>query len=128
MLADLHQRVVDVRRRLELDRDRVGAGLRELRHLALGPLDHQVTVEHSPGLVNLVADRLDDHGADRDRRDEVAVHDVDVDSPRAGLHDRAHLLAEACVIGRQDRRLDELFLDQLGGVHGEWSSLTPWAA
>ena len=47
-------------------------------------------------------------GADRDRRDEVAVHHVDVDHARAGLHHGADLLAEARVVGRQDRRLDQL--------------------
>ena len=62
-VADLAERVVDVGRRLDLDRDRVGAGLDELLDLALGPLDHQVAVEHAARLVHLVADRLDDHRA-----------------------------------------------------------------
>ena len=111
-VADLLQRVVDVRRRLELDRDRVGARLDELLDLALGPLDHQVAVEQAAGVVHLVADRLDDHRPDRDRRDEVAVHDVDVDRARAGVEHRRELLAEARVVGRQDRRL-HLRRDQL---------------
>ena len=82
------ERVVQVRRRLGVDGDRVGAGARELGDLALGPLDHQVHVEHAAGRVDLLGERGDDQRPDRDRRDEVAVHHVDVDHARARLHDR----------------------------------------
>jgi hypothetical protein len=33
----------------------------------------------------------------------VPVHDVDVDEPRAGVEDLAHLLAEPCEVGAEDR-------------------------
>ena len=47
--------------------------------VALGALDHQVHVDHRARGVDLLGDRLDDERAHRDRRDEVAVHHVDVD-------------------------------------------------
>ena len=85
-VADLRQGVVDVRGRLDVDRDAVRAGLRELGDVALGALDHQVHVE-----VRLVGQRLaqrgDDHRPEGDRRDEVAVHDVAVDDAAALVHD-----------------------------------------
>src|SRR3712207_8052824 len=52
---------------------------------SLRALDHQVDVEHRGGRQRL-AQRGDDHRAERDRRDEVAVHHVAVDEPRPGLH------------------------------------------
>ena len=73
------QRVVQVRRRLRVDRDVVGARLGEGGDVALRPLDHQVDVEERAGGVDLLGQRLDDERAHRDRRHEVAVHDVDVD-------------------------------------------------
>ena len=55
VLADHLQRVVDVRRRLGVDGDHVGARLRERLDLALGPLDHQVAVEDAAALVDELA-------------------------------------------------------------------------
>ena len=83
-----------------------------------GLLDHQVAVEDAARGVDLFADRLHDHRADRDRRDEVAVHHVDVDHPRARVHHGLDLLAQPRIVGRQDRRLDLLGADQLPGIHG----------
>ncbi len=80
------QRVVDVRRRLRVDGDHVGARLGERLDLALGPLDHEVAVEDPAAAVHELPDRGDDQRPDRDRRDEVAVHHVDVDHARAGVH------------------------------------------
>ena len=85
---------------------RVGAGLGERVDLALGPLDHQVHVEHRTGAVDALAQRRDDDRPHRDRRDEVAVHDVDVDDPRAGVEHLLHLRAEAREVGGEDRRRD----------------------
>ena len=100
----MRERVVDVRRGLGVQGDRVRAGGRELVDLALGALDHQVDVEDPP--VDLVAQGLDDQRADRDRRDEVPVHDVDVDHAAPRVHDLADLLAEAREVGGEDRRRD----------------------
>jgi hypothetical protein len=57
--------------------------------VALGPLDHEVDVEQDVE----VAQRLDRLGPHRQRRHEMAVHDVDVDDLGAGLDHLAHLLA-----------------------------------
>ena len=64
--------------------DAVGARPRELLDVIRRALDHQVDVDRAAGVVHLVGDRAGDERADGDRRDEVAVHDVDVDHPRAG--------------------------------------------
>ena len=112
---------MDVRRRLDVDGDAVGAGLDELGDLTLGALDHQVHVDDRPGGVHLVGERLDDVRAERDRRHEVAVHHVDVDHPRAGGEHLADLRARAS----QDRptRID-------GAICREWItralSMLPW--
>ena len=45
-------------------------------------------------------------GPDRDLGDEVAVADVEVEDPRAGVVKRFELLAEPREVGRVDRRLD----------------------
>ena len=82
-----------------MDRDAVGARLREGLDLISGPLDHQVDVQRTSGGVHPVCDRARHEGADRDRRDEPPVHDVDVDHPRACGHHLVDLLAEAREVG-----------------------------
>ena len=91
---------------LQVDRDAVGAGVGECLHLLGGTLDHEMHVQDSPCGVHVVGDRRGDERADRDRRDEVAVHDVDVDDPRARCHHVAHLRAELGEVGGEDRRGD----------------------
>ena len=81
-------------------------GLGEGLHVALGPLDHQVDVEDRLRAVDLLGERLDHERAHRDRRDEVAVHDVDVDDGGAGVQHDLHLLAEAGEVRAEDRRRD----------------------
>jgi hypothetical protein len=104
-LADQVQRVVDVGRRLDVERDVVGAGLEELGNDALGPVDHEVHVEDGLGRQRLAQGR-DDERAERDRRDEVPVHHVAVDEPRPGGHDLLDLRGQAREVGREDRRRD----------------------
>ena len=105
-VAHRRQRVVGVRGRLDVDRDAVGPGLRELRDVALRALDHQVHVDVAARVVDLAGERLDHRRAHAERRDEVAVHHVDVDRARAGGQHRADLLAEPGEVRRQDRRRD----------------------
>ena len=52
----------------------------------------------------VLAQRLADERADREIRDVVVVHDVEVDEVGAGRDDGVDLLAEAREVGRQDRR------------------------
>jgi len=82
---------------------RVGAGRDELLDAALGPLHHQVDVERAALLVDQIAQGLHDHRPDRDRRHEVAVHDIHVDDARARVHQLLDLLAEPREVGREDR-------------------------
>ncbi len=103
-LADRPQSAVRVRVGLDVNRDAVGAGVGELGYLLGRALDHQVDVEHSAGVVDLIRDRGGDERADRYRGHETAVHDVDVDHPRAGLHHLGHRGAEASEVGGEDRR------------------------
>ncbi len=100
---DVLQRVVHVRRRLHVDGDVVRAGFGEVGDLALRALDHQVHVDERSGDVDLVGERLDDDRTHRDRRDEVAVHDVDVDDGRPGVEHGLDLLAEAREVRGEDR-------------------------
>ena len=62
-VADGGERVVGVRRGLDVDRDAVGARVGEGGDVALGPLDHQVDVDVAAGLVDLVGERRDDRAA-----------------------------------------------------------------
>src|SRR5919204_269004 len=101
-IADRLHRVVDVRGGLDVDDDVARAGPGELRHVALGTLDHEVDVEQDVE----VAQRLDRLGTHRHRRDEVAVHDVDVDDLGAGVDDVAHLRAQAAEVGGEYRGRD----------------------
>ena len=114
--ATRRKQTVRVAGRLRVKADRVGAGLGEIRDLPVGVFDHQVAVEDAAGVVDLVGDRGDDQRPDRDRRDERAVHHVDVDDPRACRHHVGDLGAEPGEVGREDRRGDADALQRLG-VH-----------
>ena len=111
-LADRGQRPVGVGRRLEVEGDRVGAGLGEGLDLAIGLGDHQVDVEGAAGVVDLVGDRGGDQRPDRDRRDEPPVHHVEVDHPGAGVDHLGDLRPELREVGREDRRRDPTLPDQ----------------
>ena len=66
---------------------------------------------------------LADQRPDRDRRDEVTVHHVDVDHPRAGRHHLLDLRAEPREVSGENRRGDPLAREELaatrrGGIRG----------
>src|SRR5215218_10391184 len=107
-LADRVERAVDVRRGLGVEGDVVRTGLGELLDVIAGPLDHQVDVDGAARVVDQVGDRSRHQWADRDRRDEVAIHHVDVDDPRAGRHHLLDLRAEAREVGGENRGRDAL--------------------
>jgi hypothetical protein len=81
--------------------DDVRAGLGEGFEIRIARRDHQVHIEHFPGVG---AQRLHHIGADRDVGHEVPVHDIDMNPIRTGRIDGAHLVAELCEVGGQDRR------------------------
>ena len=85
--------------------DQVGAGLGEGLEIGVGRRDHQVGVEAAWSLCG--AERLHDVRAEGDVGHEMAVHHVEMDPVRAGLVDRAHLLAQAGEVGGEDRGSDE---------------------
>ncbi len=77
---------------------------RERRHEGIDRRDHQMHVEE---LGRMRAQRLHHVGAERDVRDEMPVHDVEMDPVRARGIDRGDLRAEAREIGREDGRGDQ---------------------
>src|SRR5262249_52942356 len=98
--------------------------------LAVGLLDHQVDVDRPAGVMDLVRDRAGDQRADRDRRDEVPVHHVDVNDPRARRPDLLDLGAEPREVGRQARWSDaplpvEVAAVYRGGIGGGFHSDAP---
>jgi hypothetical protein len=119
-LAHHLHRICDVRRGLGVHRHRVGSGLHEVSDVALGPVDHQMHVEHRANLARLPRDPVENQRADRDRRHEVAIHHVHVDHARPRGEHLADLLAQAPEVRRQDRGRDAHAVQQLAGqlAHG----------
>jgi hypothetical protein len=93
--------------------DAVHAGLGVARRPAVRILDHQVTVERQR---RVLAQRLDDGQAEREVRDEMVVHHVDM-HPVGVVGDDADLVGEPGEVGRQDARryLHRPALDGRGG-------------
>jgi hypothetical protein len=83
-----------------MDRDEVGACVKEPVELFGGVRDHQVHVE-GQGLGLL--ERLDDRGADRQVGDEMPVHDVHVQPFGPRLSDEAHVALEVEEVRREQR-------------------------
>src|SRR5690606_1226584 len=95
-IADHLQGTIDVAGRFRMEGDEAGAGGGEIGDQAIDRLDHQVHVDRDG---NVAAHRLADHRPDRQVRDVMVVHDVEVNQVGAGGLDRAHLLAEPGEIG-----------------------------
>ena len=93
-LARSQHDVPQVRAYLEVNGDAVRPCLLELLELPLGREHHQVAVEHPTGVMHERGDRLEHDRAHRDRRDEVAVADVEVEDAGLGAQQRVDLLAE----------------------------------
>ena len=83
--------------------DDVGPGFGEIFDIGIDRRDHQMHVER---FRTVRAQRLHDRGADRQVRDEMPVHDIDMDVIRPGGVNCAHLLAQFGEIGGKDRRRD----------------------
>ena len=95
-----------VRASLVVDGDAVGARLAELLEVALRRLGHQVAVEHAACSVDDRRDRLEHDRPRRDRWDEMAVADVEVEDAHFGAEQDLDLLAKPGEVGRVERRLD----------------------
>ena len=101
--ARIVPRAVHVRARFHMHGDDV-AGVGKGLEIRIAGCDHEVHVEHLPGVR---AKRLDHAGADRDVRHEMPIHDVDMDPVGTGCIDRAHLLAEPGKVGGEYRGCDQ---------------------
>ena len=88
---------------LDVEGDRVAAGLEVLVEEAAGLVDHQVRVERQLGPRSEVLDGL---GAERQVRDEVGVHDVEVDPVAARPLDPADGVRQVGQVGIEDARGD----------------------
>ena len=106
VLARLGDHAGDVVRGLDVEGDAVAARLRDLREVVRRVVDHQVAVDATAVLVDHRSDRAQHDGADRHRRDEVAVADVEVEDARARVQQVLDLLAEPREVRRVQRRLD----------------------
>ena len=93
-------RTVGMRPSLGMKRDDVGARRREIGQKRVNRADHQMHIED---LFCVRAQRLDDGGADRDVRHEMAVHHIDMDPIRTGDVNRAHFFTKPGKIGGQYR-------------------------
>ena len=93
-----------MRPRLDMDRDEIGAGLRESVEIGIAGRDHQMHVEEEFGMR---PQRRDDRRPDRDVRHEMTVHHIDMDPVGAGGGDGADFFAEIGEIGGQDRGRDD---------------------
>ena len=101
-LANQLQRPVDVLARFGMKADVGRAGGGEIGNDAIDGLDHQMHVDRR--LDAVLAQRFADQRPDREIRDVMVVHDVEMDEVGAGRDDGIDFLAETREVGRQDRR------------------------
>jgi hypothetical protein len=83
-----------------MDGNPIDAGFRECRDEFVGSFDHQMTIEGDPRDLA----KTGDHGrADRKIRNEMAVHDIDVENSGSALDGSLRILAEPCEVSRENR-------------------------
>ena len=78
----------------DVEGDAVAAGSGDRLEVLGRPLDHQVHVECAAARVNARRDPLQHDRADRDRLDEMAVADVEVEDAAVRVEQGVDLLAE----------------------------------
>ena len=116
-------------RRLDVKRDRVGAGVCELGEVMVGVVDHQVTVEHAAGCVNHRGDRAQHDRPDRHRWDEVPVAAIEVEDPAAGGEQLVDLLTQPAEVGRIEGGRDlEVVTDPVDPSHVPTLAIAPVSA
>lgn len=92
--------------RFEMDGDKIGAGVYELRSVDIRAINHEMDVERE---LCAAAEGADDGDADSEVGDEMSVHDIDVDVVSAGALGAGDFIAEASEIGGKDRRSNKGF-------------------
>ena len=93
-----------MRPRLDMHDHAIGAGIGKSLEIRVGRCDHQMHIEE---FVRQRPDGAHDLWPDRDVRDEMPVHDIDMNPVGAGGDNRAHLLAEPREVGRKNGRGDQ---------------------
>ena len=96
----------DVGDGLVVERDAVAACCRDGLEVLAGILDHQVHVDHAAAAMDHRRDRLQHDRPHRDRLDEVAVADVEVEDAALGPQQLVDLGAEVREVCAVERRLD----------------------
>ena len=97
--ANRLERAVDMGPRFRVDSNDIRPGLGKRFQIRVDRRDHQMDVER---LVGVRPQGFDHRRADRDIRDVMPVHHVDMDPVRARSVDRAHLFAKPCEVGGKD--------------------------
>jgi hypothetical protein len=100
MRLDEVESTVEMDARFLMDRDPIGASLGERGNIFVGSFNHEMTIER---YANDFAERDDDRRPDREIRDEVAIHDVDVQNGCPALNSCLSFYAEASKIRRKNR-------------------------
>ena len=106
VLARGRDRAGDVFDDLVVEGDAVAAGFCDLREVAQWVVDHEVAVERAVHPVHQRRDPLQDDGTHRDRLDEVAVADVEVEDAHAGAQHDLGFLSESREVRGVEGRLD----------------------
>jgi len=88
----------------EMNSDEIGASVNELRCIGDGVVDHKMDIKRECGAFS---ERTDDGRADSKVRNEVGVHDIDVNIIGAGAFGAGDFVAEAGEISCEDRRCNE---------------------
>ena len=101
MAANKLKRTVQMRAGFRMHQDMVGPGISERRDERINRLDHQVHVERQSAVGTQA---LQDRWPEADVRDEVAVHDIEVQPIGSGALDRRNFLAETREIRSQQAR------------------------
>ncbi len=86
--------------RLDVDGNHLRACFRKLRRVCAWVADHQVGVDWQTGKSGK---RFDDGQTDRDVRNEMAVHHVNVQDARTATFDGTDFFAKTREVGRQNR-------------------------
>ena len=84
-----------------MDGNPIDAGFGKRGDEFVGSFDHQVTIEGHP---RDLAKRGDHGRADRKIRNEMAVHDVDVENSGSALDGGLRIFAEPCEVSRENGR------------------------
>src|SRR3569832_1384894 len=111
MRADQLERSVQVNTSFLMYRNPVRTGIRKCRDVQVGILDHQMAVDRS---FNGLTERLQHRRSDRDIRNEMPVHHVEMEDRAATFYRGSRLLPKPRKISGKYRRrkLDQSVLSR----------------